>query len=98
MTWTYGENKFQKFYDAKMDGHELLVYSNYQYPDMWMGAVDGRVVLNKTKNNRIRRRYSLPKDADLQGYGYFLLTGKTPEYMMKKVEYCAKHGQTEISQ
>lgn len=96
--WNYSENDFQRFYDAKLDGHDLLVFENRWQRGLWMGAVDGRVLLNKTKNDRIRRRHNLPKGASLQGYGFFLLGGKTPEYMMKKVEYCSRHGQTEISQ
>ncbi|MEE1256270.1 MAG: hypothetical protein UHN47_07130 [Lachnospiraceae bacterium] len=97
--WTYGENDSQKYYDVKVGNDYLCVYSNNWNPNTWMGQYNNTLIHNKTKNDRVRKKYGLPKGchpSDLRED--HILCSDNPEYMMKKVEWCYTHQLMEISQ
>jgi hypothetical protein len=88
--WKYGENDCQKYYDVNVNGTWICVFANKLYPDKWMAIINNRLIYNRTKNNRMRKKGIFNKS--------FILYGDTPEYMMKKAEWCYTHNLEEISQ
>ena len=99
MEWIYGENSDQKYYEADSDGTSLVVFANNYAPNMWLGMVGNRMIHDKTRNDRQRKKQSLQKGCPLHLLqGIALLTSADPEYMMKKVEHCFKTGKIEVSQ
>ena len=98
IVWKYGENKYQHYYDAKIGEDYLCVFCCEWSPDCWTGMVNNYMIHNKTKNDRQRKKQGLPKTAHISElHSDWLLTG-SPEYLMKKVEYCCKHNLIEISE
>ena len=95
--WKYGKNKYHRYYEAKVGNDYLCVFCCEWSPDCWTAMVNGKMIHNKTKNDRQRRKQGLPKSAHISELYYdWLLTG-SPEYLIKKAEYCYKHGIVEIS-
>lgn len=98
INWTYGENAHQKYYDAYIGSDYLCVFANRWKPDMWMGMCRGKMVFDKTANDRQRKEQKAKKDAPISELGCIaVLSNKSPEYMMRKVEWCYNHNLTEIS-
>lgn len=96
--WKYGENKYHQYYEAKVGNDYLCVFCCEWSPDCWTAMVNGKMIHNKTKNDRQRRKQGLPKSAHISElHSDWLLTG-SPEYLMKKVEYCYRHNLIEISE
>lgn len=98
LEWSYHENTEQKYWEAREDSHELFVFANKYEPDIWMAMVDGRMIHNKTRNDRVRKKMGLPKQAPLYELTCISLLTGTPEYLMRKAEYCFRHKKTEISE
>lgn len=97
--WKYGENEYQKYYEAKVGKDYLCVFANKWNPDTWIGDYNSIPIHNKTKNDRVRKKYGLPKNCHTSELKEdFMLCSSNPEYMMKKVEWCYIHNLTEISQ
>jgi hypothetical protein len=97
--WKYGENEYQKYYGVTVNGEYLCVFANNWEPDIWLGSYRSITIHNKTVNDRQRKKQGLPKGCPSHLLHHDrMLTSNSPEYMMKKVEYCFKHGLTEISQ
>lgn len=97
--WKYGENKYQKYYDVRIGEDYLCVWQNRWEPDIWMGMFCDKMIHNKTKNNKYRRREKLPLNthwSELQCDA--ILYSIDPAYMMRKVEYCYRHNIDEISE
>ena len=97
--WEYGENKHQKYYEANVGKDYLCVYANRWAPQIWMAIVNDRLIHNKTKNNRQRKKQGLPMgcDVSLLRVGS-ILSSDSLEYVMKKAEWCYQHGLEEISE
>lgn len=96
--WRHGKNDCQEYYDTKVDGKYLCVFANKWNPDTWIGIVDDKLIFDKTANDRQRKKQGLGKDSDItELYSQTVLGSSDPEYMMRKVEYCFKHGKFEIS-
>ena len=97
--WKYGENDTQKYYDVTVGKDYLCVFANKWNPNTWLGSYNSVCIHNKTKNDRIRKKQGLAKDCHpSELITDYMLCSDNPEYMMKKVEYCYKHGLMEISQ
>ena len=58
--WKYGENENQKYYDVYIGKDYLCVWQNRWEPDIWMGMSRDKMIHNKTKNNKYRRKEKLP--------------------------------------
>jgi len=98
VNWKYGRNRYQKYYEAKIDDDYLCVFCCEWSPDVWTAIVNGRMIHNKTKNDRQRKKQGLPKTAHTSElYVDHLLTG-SPNYLMKKAERCYRRGIDEISE
>jgi len=64
-----------------------------------MAQYNNTLIHDKTKNDRVRKRYGLPKGCHpLDLKEDYILCSNNPEYMMKKVEYCYTHNLMEISE
>lgn len=97
--WKYGENSYQKYYEAKVGEQTLCILSNKWEPDIWIGFFDLQPIYNKTVNDRQRKRQGLAKGCVLSLLSRIaMLSSSDPEYMMQKVEYCFRTGKTEICQ
>ena len=97
--WEHGENKYQEYYDVYVGKEYLCVYMNKWTPGTWIGAWNDIVIHNKTRNDRIRKKYSLPKDCSFYDLPRdTLLTSADPQYTMRKVEWCYAHKLSEISE
>lgn len=97
--WEYGENKEQTYYEAKVGNDYLCVYANRWSPQIWMAIVNDRLIHNKTRNNRQRKKQGLPPGCDLSMLQVdSILSSDSPEYMMKKAEWRYQHGMEEISE
>ena len=97
--WKYGENDTQKYYDVLIGNDYLCVFANKWNPCTWMGLVKDKIIHNKTKNDRQRIKQGLVKGCDLSLLkSDYILCNESPEYMMKKVEWCYHHGIIEISE
>lgn len=96
--WKYGENEIQKYYDVTIGNDYLCVFANKWHPDIWMGSYNSICIHNKTKNDRVRKKYGLEKDCPAYSRQDFILCSNDPEYMMRKVEWCYTHNLIEISQ
>lgn len=102
IAWKYGENETQKYYDAYVGKHYLCVFANKWSPDIWLGVYDvndGRLysIWDKTFNDRQRKRQGLPKNCDMEALSVCrMLSSRSPEYMMKKVEHCYKRRKVEV--
>ena len=95
----YGENDNQKYYDVTVGKDYLCVFANKWNPNTWLGSYNSICIHNKTKNDRVRKKQGLAKSCHPSELREdFMLCSANPEYMMKKVEYCYKHGLMEISQ
>ena len=96
--WKHGDNNCQEYYDVTIDGDYICVSANKWNPDAWMAMVKNHMIHDKTANDRQRKKQGLPK-----GCHPFLLTcdvmlsSSSPEYMMKKAEWCYRHNLREIS-
>lgn len=55
-SWKYGENEHQKYYDVYIGKDYLCVWQNKWEPDIWMGMSRDKMIHNKTKNNKYRRK------------------------------------------
>lgn len=96
--WKYGENGHQKYYEVTVNNSYLLVFANDWNPNTWMGSYDNIDIRDKTKNDRQRKKQGLEKGcATYLLQRDSLLCSASPEYMMKKVEYCFKHKMSEIT-
>lgn len=98
LEWSYHESKYQKYWEAKQDSHTLFVFANKWSPDIWTAMVDDLMIFNKTRNDRIRKKMGLPKQTPLHELPRVSLLTGTPEYLMRKAEYCFRHNKTEISE
>lgn len=97
--WKYGKNDYQKYYEVTVGKDYLCVYANNWNPDIWIGSYNSICIHNKTKNDRVREKYGLPKGCHPSELRRdHLLCSNDPEYMMKKVEWCYTHKLTEISE
>lgn len=98
INWTYRENESQKYYDAYVGKDYLCVFANNWQPDIWMGIQRDKLIFDKTANDRQRKKEHVSKGtpADLLR-SITVLCSNSPEYMMKKVEWCYEHNLTEIS-
>lgn len=97
LNWTHGENECQEYYDVYVGKDYLCVFRN-KWESFWMVMVRDRMIHNKTVNDRQRKKQGLPKEAPLHLLKRdCILTGE-PEYLMKKAEYCYRHGKQEISE
>ena len=101
--WEHGENAYQEYYDVYVGKDYLIVFRLLQDEhNTWTGCYvkDGSpyTLLDKTKNDCVRKRDGLPKNCDHSKLReFFLLTG-TPEYLMKKTEYCYERGIVEVKE
>lgn len=97
--WRQGTNDYQKYYDVYEGDDYLCVFANNSDPGIWYGCYNNTMILNKTKNDRIRKRDGVPKECSpYELRTLFVLTSADPEYMMKKVESCYARKCMEISQ
>lgn len=97
--WKHGTNDCQEYYEAKVGGHYLCVFNNKWEPGIWMGLYDNNMIHDKTRNDRQRKRQNLPKNCHPAMLGKdCMLCSPYPQYTMRKVEYCFKHKQIEISE
>lgn len=97
--WKYGENEHQKYYDVYIGKDHLCVWQNKWEPDIWMGMSRDKMIHNKTKNNKYRRKEKLPLNTHWSELRCdTILCSIDPVYMMKKVEYCYCHNIDEISE
>lgn len=87
--WKYGENDCQNYYDQKVNGKYLLVFANKKYPNAWMGMIDNRLILDKTRMDAEIERKVKAKES--MNTTYIFLSNESPEYMKEKVEYCFEH-------
>lgn len=95
--WKYGENKSQKYYDVYVNGDYLCVFKN-NWEHCWMCMVKDKIVYDKTRNDRQRKKQGLGKGCDVSLLrSVFVLCSQNPEILMRKAEYCYNHGITEIS-
>ena len=60
--WKYGENGHQKYYDVTVGKDYLCVFANNWNPNTWLGSYNSVCIHNKTKNDRVRKKYGLPKE------------------------------------
>lgn len=97
MEWRKGENDSQEYYDTYVGKDYLCVFRN-KWESFWMAMVRDRMIHNKTVNDRQRKKQGLPKDAPLHLLQRDCILTGTPEYLMKKAEYCYRHNQFEISE
>ena len=98
LQWKHGENEYHEYYEAYEGNNYLTVFSCKWSPDIWTAMINNTMIHNKTKNDRERKKQNLSHDAPLYLLRrVWLLTG-SPEYLMKKVEYCYRHHKTEISE
>lgn len=98
INWTHGENATQEYYDAYVGKDYLCVFANKWQPDIWMGMCRDKVIYDKTANDRQRKKEKVAKDTPIHELRCVTVLGsKSPEYMMKKVEWCYKHNLIEIS-
>ena len=64
-----------------------------------MGMFCGKMIHNKTKNNKYRRKEKLPLSTHWSELRCdTILCSIDPAYMMRKVEYCYRHNIDEISE
>lgn len=99
IVWSYGENEFQIYYDAKVGNDYLLVFANKSFPNIWYGLYNNILIFNKTKNDRQRKKEDLPRGCRLTRLrSQYVLCSTDPEYMKKKVVWCYTHKLNEISQ
>lgn len=96
--WRYGENEYQKYYDAKIGDDYLCVFSNNWNPETWLGMINDRVIYDRTRNNRQRRKQGLPLSAPIHELTSIWLLRGSPAYMMKKTAYCYRNRKNEISE
>lgn len=97
--WKYGENEYQKYYEAEVGEDCLIVFANKWNPNTWLGQYNMVSIHNKTKNDRQRKKQGLPLGSDTCDLRIdHMLCSDNPEYMMKKVEWCYTHNLSEISQ
>ena len=96
--WHHGRNDCQEYYDARIGSDYLCVFANKWNPDTWMGIINSRMIYDKTKNDRQRKRQGLPCSAPAHELRSIWVLCGSPEYMMKKVAYCYRNNKTEISE
>lgn len=97
--WKYGENGAQRYYEAQIGKDHLCVYANNGNPNTWMALCCGKLIYNKTRNDRYRKKMGLERGCPIHKLSsWAILCGATPEYMMKKVIWCYEHNLREISQ
>ncbi len=95
--WTHGQNKFQNFYEVNIGNDYLLVFAMNSNPNLWMGSINGKMIYNRTKNNRIRRQCNFSKHSPVNKLPQIhILSRKNAYEMMKSVEYCYRKHKTEI--
>lgn len=95
--WEHGENAYQEYYDAYVNGDYLLVFQNKWQPGVWMGMQRDRTIHDKTANDLQRRRQGLPKGCDVSELHLdTILCARSPEIMMKKVEHCYRRNKIEV--
>ena len=98
ITWTYGENKCQRYFDTYVDGHYLCCFANNWQPNIWMGLIDSQMLHDKTLNDRQRKKQGLEKGCPFHLlHCDYILCGDNPEYIQRKIEYAFKHNKFEIS-
>ena len=97
LNWKYGQNKYQQYYEAKIGNDYLCVFCNEWSPDCWTAMVNDQMIWDKTFNDRQRKKQGLSKDAHISELHMSRLLTGTPDYLMKKAEYCYKHGIIEIT-
>lgn len=97
--WTYGENDTQKYYETSVGNDYLCVFANKWNPFTWMAIIKGRMIHNKTKNDRQRKVQGLQKGCGLHLLrSDYILCSNSPEYMMKKAEWCYGHNVIEVGE
>lgn len=96
--WKHGKNDYQEYYDVTINGDYLCVFANKENPNTWLAMVKDRMIHDKTANDRQRKRQGLQKGCHFSLLKRdVILTNSSPEYMMKKAEWCYIHGLEEIS-
>lgn len=96
--WKYGENPYQRYYDARVNGNYLCVFENKHQPGIWMGMQRDSMIHNKTLNDRQRKKQGLPKGCSPHElHCDHILCNASPEYMMQKVEHCYRYNKIEVS-
>lgn len=96
--WKFGENKYQVYYEARIGKDYLCVFCNKWNHEIYMGMVNDRMIHNKTRNDRQRKKQGLDKNSHCSELAVDWILSGSPEYLKKKVEYCYKHDLTEISE
>ena len=102
LEWKYGENASQKYYDVHVGKDYLCVFANKWQPQIWMGCYEAgggglQMIHDKTRNDRQRKKQGLQLGCDIfELRSDWILCSHSPEYMMKKVEYCYKHRKIEV--
>lgn len=105
MDWDYGENDYQRYYDAMVGDDYLCVFANKfgKFPNTWMAFIQRKnagdhMIHDKTANDRQRKRQGLPlgcHPSELRVDA--MLCSTSPEYMMKKAEHCYRYNKIEVS-
>lgn len=75
----------------------MLVFRN-RWDKGWMCSVGNRPIHDKTRNDYQRKKQGLPKGCCFSKLRVdAMLCGFEPAKLMKKAEYCYKHGVDEVS-
>lgn len=98
LQWKHGENECQEYYEAHEGNDYLVVFSCKWSPYTWMAMINNTMIFNKTKNDRERKKQNFSHDSPLYLLPRIWLLSGSPEYLMKKTEYCYRHHKTEISE
>ena len=95
--WQHGDNGNQEYYDTTVNGTYLLVFKN-RWDSCWMCSVGDRIIHDRTRNDRQRKRQSLPKGCPVTELRRdAMLCASEPQKLMAKAEYCYRHKLEEIS-
>lgn len=86
ITWSEEQkNNLQRYYDAEINKHYLLVFKN-QWDNEWMCTIDNYPIGDRAENDKHR--------AD----GHFtMLSSNDPKALMRACEYCIRHHVTEAN-
>lgn len=97
--WSYGENPSQVYYDMQVGKDYLCVLSLKHEPGTWYGYVNSQVLMNKTANDKQRKKERVPMGTSpLELRSISILGHKDPEYMKQKVAQAYELGCFEIDQ
>lgn len=97
--WQHGENERCEYYKTDIGFDHLSVHMDKSAPNIWFGLLNGKIIFDKTKNDRVRKKYNLPHNCPMYNLPTIhFLTNADPQYMMRKVERYYTHGLLEISE